>query len=116
MCVKTGAAIIAINHLSGSSSVKSHEEGGRVTADQLRGSRALKQLSFNIIAGERDTQANGNNKHISQWRILKCRITGNTGKADALLYDINTGRMSALKETNLQASFREDNSDREGDF
>lgn len=87
---ETGLGIIAIVHLRQPEGAP-HEEGGRVTLSQLRGSGSLKQLSDNVIALERDQQ--GDNKNSSKVRVLKCRETGETGEADTLDYDRETGRM-----------------------
>src|SRR5690606_17258533 len=58
----SGAGMILISHLrvpQGKS--KPHEEGGRVTLNELRGSGSIKQLSDNIIAVERNQQADDPN-------------------------------------------------------
>ena len=91
---ETGLGIIAIVHLKQPEG-KPHEEGGRVTLSQLRGSGALKQLSDNVIAMERDQQ--GENSETSLIRVLKCREYGDTGEADTVLYDRETGRLLATE-------------------
>jgi twinkle protein len=53
---ETGVGVIAIVHLRRPEGI-SHEEGGRVTLAQLRGSGSLAQLSDNVIGLERDQQA-----------------------------------------------------------
>jgi twinkle protein len=89
---RTGVGIIAIVHLSQPKG-KSHEEGGRVTLSQLRGSGSLKQLSDNVIALERDQQ-NVKDKNKTTIRILKCREFGDAvGIADVLEYTPTTGRL-----------------------
>lgn len=87
---QTGLGVIAIVHLKQPEG-KPHEEGGRVTLSQLRGSGSLKQLSDNVIALERDQQSA--NSDISLIRVLKCREFGETGEADYILYDRETGRL-----------------------
>jgi twinkle protein len=87
---QTGVGIIAIVHLKQPEG-KPHEEGGRVTLSQLRGSGSLKQLSDNVIALERDQQ--GDSKDVSLVRVLKCREFGETSEADYLLYNRDTGRL-----------------------
>jgi twinkle protein len=87
---QTGVGIIAIVHLKQPEG-KPHEEGGRVTLSQLRGSGALKQLSDNVIALERNQQGGDPNKSLA--RVLKCREFGETGEADELEYDPDTGRL-----------------------
>lgn len=86
----TGVGIIGIVHLN-SPEGKPHEEGGRVTLKNLRGSGALKQLSDNVYALERDQQSEA--KDTSQVRVLKCREDGDTGLCDTLLYNRETGRL-----------------------
>jgi twinkle protein len=88
---KTGVGLILISHLKNPEG-KAHEEGGRITANQLRGSGSIKQLSDNIIGLERDQQ--GDTPNISQARLLKCRLFGEeTGLADTLEYHKETGRL-----------------------
>lgn len=87
---ETGLGIIAIVHLKQPEG-KPHEEGGRVTLSQLRGSGSLKQLSDNVVALERDQQSG--HSDISMMRVLKCREFGETGEADYILYDRETGRL-----------------------
>lgn len=88
---ETGVGIIAIVHLKQPEG-KPHEEGGRVTLSQLRGSGALKQLSDGVVAMERDQQ--GENSAISIMRLLKNREFGDTGEVDTLEYDKATGRLN----------------------
>lgn len=87
---ETGVGVIAICHLNQPDGTP-HEEGGRVTLRNLRGSGGLKQLSDNVVALERDQQ--GENRNRSEARVLKCRETGETGEADALNYNSETGRL-----------------------
>ena len=88
---ETGIGIIAIIHLSKPEG-KSHEEGGRVTLTQLRGSGSLKQLSDNVLALERDQQT-PEDANKSVIRLLKCREFGELGECDTLNYDHKTGRL-----------------------
>lgn len=88
---ETGVGIIAIVHLRQPEG-KPHEEGGRVTLSQLRGSGSLKQLSDNVIAMERNQQ-DAEDKNKSAIRILKNREFGDVGEADLLLYTKTTGRL-----------------------
>ena len=97
----TGVGMILISHLRVPQGQKSaHEEGGRVTLNQLRGSGSIKQLSDNIIAIERDQQADEPN--ISNIRVLKNRLFGVTGLADACRYNVVTGRLTALEDEELK--------------
>lgn len=92
---ETGVGIIGIVHLRQPEG-KPHEEGGRVTLSQLRGSGALKQLSDNVWALERDQQ--GDNPNQSVLRILKDREDGQVGLADTLEYT-EFGRLVSLSDS-----------------
>lgn len=88
---ETGVGVIAIVHLKQPEG-KPHEEGGRVTLSQLRGSGSLKQLSDGVLALERDQQ--GENSAVCTARLLKNREFGDTGEIDHIEYDKATGRMN----------------------
>ena len=87
---ETGVGIIAICHLKQPEG-KAHEEGGRVTLSQLRGSGSLKQIPDAIVALERNQQ--GDKSNLSLLRVLKNREFGALGAADTVLYDDTTGRL-----------------------
>ena len=88
----TGVGIILISHLRNPQGhQKSHEEGGRVTANQLRGSGAIKHVSDSVIGVERDQQ--GDNPDVSTFRVLKNRFAGTTGWAGEAKYSHETGRL-----------------------
>lgn len=87
---ETGVGIIAIVHLKRAKD-KSFNEGSAISLSDLRGSAALEQLSFNVIALERDQQAEDDARDQSVVRVLKCRETGDTGVADTLIYNRSTG-------------------------
>jgi twinkle protein len=86
--------LIVISHLKKPDGTP-FEEGAQITLDHLRGSASLKQLSFDIIALERDQQADKND-NVAQMRVLKCRLTGLTGVAGSIAYDRKTGIMSEV--------------------
>lgn len=53
---------------------KSHEEGGKVTLDDLRGSGALAKEPYPVIALERNQQDEDERmKHVISVKVLKCR-------------------------------------------
>lgn len=88
-----------------------HEEGGRVTLDDLRGSGALKQLPDVVIALERDQQ-DEKTKLWTLWRVLKNRFSGETGEACWTKYDMETGRMTeGLPELEQTFEPQENNKD-----
>lgn len=90
---ETGIGIVAIVHLNAAEG-KAHEEGGRVTLKNLRGSGSLKQLSHSVIALERDQQSTDTADQ-SDIRVLKCRETGDLGLADMIEFNRKTGRLVA---------------------
>jgi len=76
---------------------KPHEEGGRVKANQFRGSRAIMQWANYMFGQERNTQAKEDFvKHTSVFRVLKARYAGEAnGGVFLLKYD---GETSLLHE------------------
>lgn len=89
----TGVGIIGVVHLKRVKDL-SFNDGGQVSLTHLRGSAALEQLSDNVIALERNQQAEDEReKNQCQMRILKCRETGASGAADLLEYNRETGRL-----------------------
>lgn len=109
---ETGLGLIAIVHLKQPEG-KPHEEGGRVTLSQLRGSGALKQLSDNVVAMERDQQ--GENSDEAIIRLLKCREFGETGEADTIRYDRETGRLLAADGSAPPSPFKDETSHQDED-
>lgn len=91
----TGIGMLVITHLKQPEG-KPHEEGGRVTLSQLRGSGALKHISDTIIAMERNQQ--GALPDESDIRVLKNRLMGDVGLADHLKYNKVTGRLLPCEE------------------
>jgi len=49
-------------------------------------------LSDNVVSVERNQQAE-EASNVALLRVLKCRHSGDTGKADTIDYNINTGRL-----------------------
>lgn len=76
---------------------RSHEEGGQLSLSHLRGSGSIAQLSDTVIAMERDQQ-DETSKNYSLVRVLKCRKTGDTGKAGHLLYEVATGWLVEVQD------------------
>jgi twinkle protein len=84
---RTGITMFLVSHLRRTGGdAKTHEEGGRVTLGQLRGSAAIAQLSDTVIALERDQQSDSD----TVVRVLKNRFTGEVGPACSLSYDLST--------------------------
>lgn len=115
---ETGVGIIAICHLRQPEGV-AHEEGGKVSLNQLRGSGSLKQIPDAIVALERDQQSE-DKRDKSDIRILKNRELGELGKADTVYYIRSTGRLIVpeVKTEELKAEvedFPDDTEEQESD-
>lgn len=105
----TGVGVIAVCHLKQPDG-RPHEEGGRVTLSQLRGSGTLKQIPDSIIALERDQQ--GSDPNVALIRQLKGREWGDTGEAGYVKYNRDTGRLLACDAPEASAeSFDFDDED-----
>jgi len=70
-----------------------HEEGGRVSLVDLRGSGAIGQISDLVVAIERDQQCENGDRNRMRLRVLKNRFSGETGIAGDLTWDSKTGRL-----------------------
>jgi twinkle protein len=85
--------LIAVVHLKRKGGDgKSYNEGRQVSLSDLRGSGSLEQLSHVVISMERNQQ-DEQIKNYSQLRLLKDRDIGDTGMADVLKYEPETGRL-----------------------
>jgi len=96
MVVNTGVGFINVVHLKRRESReagKSLNEGGNVSLTDLRGSAALEQLSWAVIAMERDQQALDGSEDYAFLRVLKNRTWGFTGRAGRVKYVHSTGRL-----------------------
>ena len=96
LCQELGFGLHIVSHLRRGAGEKSHEEGGRVTLADLRGSGAIGQVSNMIFAVERNPQAHGEAKNRSHLRVLKNRFSGEQGEAGALTFDSKTGRLTEV--------------------
>lgn len=95
-----GIGMILVSHLKGVEG-KSHEEGAATSLNQLRGSRAIGQLSDIVIGLERNQQ-DVENANRTTIRVLKNRFTGETGVANDLSYNPETGRLLEATDTLFQ--------------
>lgn len=93
LVVETGVGIIAVVHLKRVQG-KNYNKGDEIDLTDLRGSAGIEQMSWSVIGVERDQQSD-TRKDISHLRVLKNRTIGFTGKADALMYHHDTGRLLA---------------------
>jgi twinkle protein len=89
--------MILVSHLKRPTGT-GHENGAVTSLSELRGSAAIGQLSDIVIGCERNQQSEDSTNH-TQLRILKNRMTGETGKCGVLLFDQNTGRLTEINET-----------------
>lgn len=95
---ETDASLLLVSHLKTADGI-SHEEGGRTRLAQLRGSRAIGQLSDAVIGLERNQQAEDEDeRNTTIVRVLKNRYAGLTGIAAYLRYDKETGRLVEVDE------------------
>lgn len=83
-----------ISHLSTPMTGPSHEEGGRVTLSQFRGSRSIGFWSHYVFGYERNQQAEDvDERNTVTLRVLKDRYTGlSTGETIKLKYYRDIGR------------------------
>lgn len=104
LCVELDIVVIAACHLRKSTqSGKTHEEGGRVTLDDLKDSSSVKQLSDVVIGLERNSQDEDADKaNTTILRVLKNRDFGEKGAATALYYEKETTR---LVEVGIEQAF-----------
>lgn len=84
---ETGVGVIAVVHLKRG---KNYNEGDQISLTDMRGSASIEQLSFNMLAAERDQQDEAM-KAFATLRSLKCRVTGETGEADTLKWNTEKG-------------------------
>lgn len=80
-----------VSHLRKASGTP-HEEGGRITLADLRGSGAIAQVSNIVIGAERNQQCE-TNSNVTSLRVLKNRFSGETGIAGTVVYSPETGRI-----------------------
>ena len=96
---RTGITLFLVSHLRRTSNDrKSHEEGGRVSLGQLRGSHSISQISDAVIALERDQQSEEGGSDTTL-RVLKNRYSGETGIACTLTYDLSSCRFNENETT-----------------
>lgn len=106
LCQELDCTIFYVSHLRKASGTP-HEEGGRVTADQFKGSGAIVFWSNFLIGLERNQQAEDEEeRNTTTLRVLKDRNTGlATGTTFQLRYDHDTGRWGEIDEDEFQENF-----------
>ena len=100
-CNETGVGVLAVVHLkrknTGGGKEKALNEGGQVSLTDLRGSGGLEQMSWNVVALERNQQS-AEEANFSTLRVLKNRMFGFTGLAGRLFFDPISGRLLPAPE------------------
>lgn len=100
MVEQTGIVVFLVTHLKRVQG--SHEEGEQISLNHLRGSGGIAQISDSVIAMERNQQHEDPKiRNTTLIRVLKCRLTGDTGPATALYYDKASGRMEEVPLSSL---------------
>lgn len=95
LCVETGVGIIVVMHLKRVPG-KSWAAGDEVELTDLRGTAGAEQMSWTVIAVERNTK-DEDQRDIARLRLIKNRTTGFLGLCDSLSYAHETGRMTVLE-------------------
>lgn len=94
---KTKATVIVVCHLKRPFAGKSWAEGREVNMADARGSSSIEQVSDVILALERN-MIDESEKGKTRTKVLKNRITGQTGYADELFYNVETGRLITVDQ------------------
>ena len=88
--------LIMVSHAKRQSS-KAHEEGGKTSLSDLRGTAAIGQLSNMVLGLERDGQSeDASIRDTTLIRVLKNRFSGLTGPSSMLKYSQGTGRLAEV--------------------
>ena len=88
--------LIMVSHAKRQTS-KSHEEGGKTSLSDLRGTAGIGHLSNIVLGLERDGQAEDVLiRNTTLIRVLKNRFSGLTGPSSMLRYSKDTGRLSEV--------------------
>jgi len=96
LVAETGISLFLVSHLKRTTGT-AHEDGGKISLQDLRGSQSIAQLSDIVIGMERHQQHEDVDiRNTTTVRVLKNRYTGQTGPACWLRYDIDTGRMNEV--------------------
>jgi twinkle protein len=103
---ETGVGVIAVVHLKRG---KNYNEGDAISLNDMRGSASIEQLSFNVLGVERDQQ-DKDKKLFAQMRSLKCRVTGETGEADRLKWNVKRGHYELAGPIDFEPSEGDDGS------
>ena len=93
---RTGVRIDVVSQLK--KTMKSYEEGDRITLQDLRGSGSLSSVPNVVVALERDRQnPDPLVANTTTVRVLKNRLTGRAGIATCLFFDGGSGRLKEVE-------------------
>ena len=108
LTVELGIYIGLISHLKKAGGNTSFEEGAVPSLDDLRGSGGIKQLSNSVYALSRDQQAETEAaRNTVQVHVLKSRYTGDTGPADFIFFQKETGTFCAGVDPEMASQFED---------
>jgi len=95
---ETGLCVILVNHLNNAKG-KPHEEGGRVLASEMTGSRSQYRYSSLILGLERDLLNEDEEiRDTLKVRVLKSRLDGSkSGRVCSLKYNQMTKKLEEIK-------------------
>lgn len=86
----------------------SFEQGAEINEDSMKGSGSLKQISAQIIALERNKNAeNEGERHTVKVRVLKDRFGGDTGLAARYKFSFDTGRLLPVNSQISASDFQD---------
>lgn len=104
LVAETGITLFLVSHLKRKDG-KAHEDGGKISLSDLRGSQSIAQLSDIVIGMERDQQHDDPVvRNTTTVRVVKNRYSGQTGPACWLHYNLETGRMDEVAPPNLETA------------
>ena len=108
LTVELGIYIGLISHLKKAGGNTSFEEGAAPSLDDLRGSGGIKQLSNSVYAISRNQQAETEAaRNTAQVHVLKSRYTGDTGPADFIYFQKETGTFVQGVDPEMAAQFED---------
>lgn len=85
--------IAVTHHLTRPSEGPGHEEGGKISLKQVRGSGGVANFASLVVGAERNQQHdNPLARTLTLWRVLKNRFLSTTGIACYTQYELDTGR------------------------
>ncbi len=96
LCVETGVGVIVVMHLKRVQG-KNWGDGAEVDLTDLRGTAGAEQMSWSVIAVERNSKDEAT-KDVAKIRLIKNRTTGFLGVCDSLTYSHETGRLTVLNQ------------------